>query len=289
MKKFLTVVLLFIFSFSCISFLPACANSEISIKYMDSKLYARFDSGVPGSGLDYQTSHMEYNSAISFAEYEKGSENCISRSNYYVRFYLIFNSTPKGYKAIDIYKLNYLTLDSFLDKDKKLFSKKEGKTDKEIEILIYLQNYTVSETEHTVKSLTYTTFDSTVGENVQKTFDLNYKFNIQPIPNFFNRFNADSKFDVISVECSKSKFKFTVESNIDYDKILYKVDKNGRYKYSSHYSSLVTEDTMNKSEIYTYESDIYEYYWYVNFTVVGYQNDNINYYTYPMGFGMLEN
>ena len=162
MKKILNLFLCLLIITMGISCFTACShssNSEISIKYLDDKLYARFDSSVPGSGLSYNSSYMPYDGVISFEEYEKGSEPCISRSNRYVRFMLTFNNTPQGYKAIDVYHLNYITLDSTIN-SKKYMSSREGTNFKEIEILIYLQHMTVTETEHTIKSLTYTVFDS---------------------------------------------------------------------------------------------------------------------------------
>ena len=233
--------------------------------------------------MSYSSSYMPVDGAISFEEYEKESDICISRSNIYVRFMLTFNDTPQRYKAIDVYQLNYLTVDS----TEKYMSFREGKHSNEIEILIYLQHMTYPETNHKVKSLTYTIFDSVTGENVQKTFDLNYSFNTKPIHNFFNRFDNDSKFNTVAIETSISKFEFLIESNIEYDKILYQVDKRGRLGYAAKYISIVNEDTMDKSESYIYESNVNEYYWYVVVTIVGYQKDNVNYYTYPMSFSMM--
>ena len=82
MKKYLSVLLSAILFLGCISIFSACSNSQnskISIKYIDSKLYARFDSGIPGSGMGAGSSYIPHDSAISFDEYEKGSEICISR------------------------------------------------------------------------------------------------------------------------------------------------------------------------------------------------------------------
>lgn len=278
----LLIITIDIFYFTACSHLP---NSEISIKYLDDKLYARFDSSVPGSGLSYTSSYMPYDGIISFEEYEKGSESCISRSNRYVRFMLTFNNTPQGYKAIDVYHLNYITLNSTINSKKYMLSR-EGSKSNEIEILIYLQHMTVSQVEYTINSLAYTVFDSIKGEDVQKTFDLNYNFTVDPIPNFFNRFSNESKFDAVVTECSKNKLNFIIESNCDFDKILYKVDKQGKMQYTSHYMALVKEATMDKAEFYVYESNINEYFWYTEFTVVGYQKDGKNYYTYPMSFSM---
>ena len=288
MKKILNLFLCLLIITMGISCFTACShssNSEISIKYLDDKLYARFDSSVPGSGLSYNSSYMPYDGVISFEEYEKGSEPCISRSNRYVRFMLTFNNTPQGYKAIDVYHLNYITLDSTIN-SKKYMSSREGTNFKEIEILINLQHMTVTETEHTIKSLTYTVFDSIKGEDVQKTFDLNYSFTTDPIPNFFNRFNNESKFDAVATECSKNKLIFSINSNLNFDKIIYQVDKQGKGQYLMHYVALVKESTMDKAEFYVYETNVNEYFWYTEFTIVGYQKDGINYYTYPMSFSM---
>lgn len=292
MKKILISIICSIIIFVGIFNFTACTNfsnienhSEISIKYLDDKLYARFDSSVPGSGLSYQTSYMPSDGVISFEEYEKGSEICISRSNRYARFIVNFNNTPKGYKAIDVYTLNYITMDSAIS-SKKYISFREGANSNEIEILLFLQSYTDSRTKHTINSLTYTVFDTVLGEDVQKTFDLNYSFSVDPIPNFFNRFNDESKFDAVVNESADNKLSFHINSNINFDKIIYKVDKQGKMQYASHYVALVKEATMDKADIYVYESIMNQYYWYTEFTVVGYQKDGINYYTYPMIISM---
>lgn len=288
MKKYLYVFLTTIMFLVCLSGFSACSNSgnsEISIKYIDSKLYARFGSNIPGESGGY----MPYNSAISFEEYEKGSEVCISRSNYYVRFMLTFKNTPKDYKAIDVYELNYFTLDTSFNPERYMI-KREGKNSKEIEVLIYLQNYTFSETNHMIKSLTYTMFDSTVGEKVQKTFDLNYKFTTAPIPNFINRFNTDTKFDIIKKDSDDINkiLNFAVESNVEYDSILYNLNRQGVIFYQSEYSSLANEKEYVKSNLYTYETAQKEYYYKTELVVVGYVSNGIKYYFNPVSFLMWD-
>ena len=88
-----------------------------------------------------------------------------------------FNNTPKDYKAIDVYELNYFTLDTSYNPERYMV-RREGKKSNEIEVLIYLQNYTFSETEHMIKALTYTMFDATVGEKIQKTYELSKRSRI---------------------------------------------------------------------------------------------------------------
>ncbi len=292
MKKYISFIVTIIMCISCISICSACSNlgsSEISIEYIDSKLYARFDSGVPGSGLGSTSSYMPYDGVISFDEYEKGSEICISRSNYYVRFMITFNDTPNGYKAIDVYDLNYLTLDTSFNAEKHM-ARREGENSKEIEVLIYLQNYTHSETEHTIKSLTYTMFDSTVGENVQKSFDLNYTFTISPIPNFIDRFSSETKFDIIKqdTEDTNRVLNFTVDSNIEYDSILYNLNRQGVIFYESEYSSLANEKEYAKVNLYTYETTQNEYYYKTALIVVGYVSNGVKYYFSPISFMMWD-
>ncbi len=292
MKKLLYAIIACIICFGCIGNLFACSNSEsseISIEYIDSKLYARFDSGIPGSGLGPMSSYMPYDGVISFDEYEKGSELCISRSNYYVRFMITFNDTPNGYKAIDVYDLNYLTLDTSFNEEKHMV-RREGENFKEIEVLIYLQNYTHSETEHTIKSLTYTMFDSTVGEKVQKTFALNYKFTTEPIPNFINRFNSETKFDIIKQDSEdiNTILNFTVVTNIEYDSILYNLNRQGVIFDNSKYSSLANEKEYAKANLYTYETTQNEYYYKTEFIVVGYVSNGVKYYFNPMSFMMWD-
>ena len=292
MKKIFICFLSSIIFLSCIGIFSACSdlqNSEISINYIDSKLYARFDSGVPGSGLGAGTSYMPSDSAISFDEYEKGSEVCISRSNYYVRFMITFNNTPKGYKAIDVYELNYFTLDTSY-KPERYMVQREGKKNNEIETLIYLQNYTFSETEHMIKSLTYTMFDSTVGEKVQKTFELNYKFNTTPISNFINRFDSETKFDIIKqdTEDINKILNFSVDTNIKYDSLLCNINRQGVIFYQSEYTSLANEKEFIKSSLYTYESTRREYYYKIELVVVGYVSNGVKYYFSPVSFMMWD-
>ena len=291
MKRHLFTIVAFIITFGCVGYFSSCSSSpssDIEIKYIDSKLYARFDSSNPGSGLG-SGSYMPQNSPISFDEYEKGSEECISRSNYYVRFLIVFHNTPKDYKAIDVYELNYLTLDTTYQPERYLVQR-EGKNAKEIEVLIYLQNYTFSETEHKIKSLTYTMFDSIIGEKVQTTFELNYRFTTAPIPNFINRFDSETKFDIIeqNTEDINKVLNFTVETNIEYDSILYNLNRQGVIFYQHEYTSLANEKEYAKSSLYTYETTQKDYDYKTELVVVGYVSNGTKFYFNPVSFMMWD-
>ena len=288
MKKYVSILVTMIMFLGCISIFAACSNtqnSEVSIKYIDSKLYARFDSGIPGSGMGAGSSYMPADSAISFEEYEKDSAVCISRSNYYVRCMITFNNTPKDYKAIDVFELNYFTLDTSF-KPERYMVRREGEKDNEIEALIYLQNYTFTETEHIIKSLTYTMFDSTVGKKVQKTFELNYKFKTTPIPNFINRFNSETQFDIIKQDTENINkiLNFSVDTNVEYDSILCNLNRQGVIFHQNEYTSLENEKEFAKSNLYTYETTQREYYYKTELVDVGYVSNGVKYYFNPVSF-----
>lgn len=280
----LSIIIINIFNLLC--GVGCSNNSEVTISFKDEANYARYDSSVPGSGLGYTSSFMPYDGAISFEQYEEildKSELYTSRCNKYVRFILTFNNTPKGYSAIDVYNIKEFKVDGRL----KYVRSRIGNNTKQIEILIYLQNYTNTNNEHNVNSITYSYFDSVLGDKNEKTTELNYKFQTKSISNFFNRFNTETKFDATVVECTNQKIVFSVESNINYDKIVYNVDK--RERNGSRYTSLVNEGLMDKSDSYIYETSMNEYYWYINIEIVGYQKDNVIYYSYPISYSLRYN
>lgn len=288
MKKIVCVVSVIVLIATCSFILSSCAkeNAEIAIKLIDTKLYARFKSDAPDSiGSGYLPPHYP----ISFQAYERGAEKCISRSNHYARFMLTFNNTPDGYSAIDIFEINYLTVDSSYYPNRPVLSRAGSKSN-EIEVIIYVQNYTSSETQHTIKSVNYTAFDSILGENITKTFDLNYTFMTEEILNFINRFDNSTHFTAtrITTEGSNTQLAFSIDTNLEYDGILYNTNKEGHYIYQADYTAIESEQVLYKSDLYRYESS-QTYYFGTRFIIVGFVLDEVKYYINPISFVMWDN
>lgn len=81
---------------------------------------------------------------------------------------------------------------------------------------------------------------------------------------------------------------FAVESNVEYDSILYNLNRQGVIFYQSEYSSLANEKEYAKSNLYTYETAQREYYYKTELVVVGYVSNGIKYYFNPVSFLMWD-
>ena len=132
--------------------------------------------------------------------------------------------------------------------------------------------------------------NDTVGEKIQKTYELNYKFKTAPIPNFINRFNSETKFDIIKqdTEDINTILNFSVDTDIEYDSILCNLNRQGVIFYQSEYTSLANEKEFAKSNLYTYESTQREYYYKTELVVVGFVSNGVKYYFNPVSFMMWD-
>lgn len=275
MKKLTTFIISVLLEFICLFPFSGCVTSKaVTIKYLDDNYYA-WDTPIT----------YGYDRPIGFVEYEE-EQQCIARSYRYARLMLEFHETPKGYKAIDIYKLGALTVAPQNDRERNAYMiSRAGENPKEIEIIIWLQHMSNSNTLFNVKSLDYTYFDSILGQDVQTTIDLNYSFKIKERSVNY----VGGGFEPKVIECNRQQLCFSIETDIDYDEIIYQVDRLGRYGETLENKIIVKEGTMPKGDSYTYASTTNAYYYYDQFSVVGYQKNGVKYYTWLRSFSLLDN
>lgn len=266
MKKILLIFAVIII-LVCIFLFSSC-KKEIDIKFVDDVVFARFDNGY---------SYMDYDTPISFAEFEKGSKSCPSRSSCYVKFLLTFNDTPKGYTASDLYDMDWVTVDG----EKKYVRTRAGEKYNQIEIIIWMI-YRAPYDSHTLESITYNNFDSVKGERIKNTFELNYDFECSKIPTWINPYSEETKMEAEVIELNSDIIKFKINTNIDYDKLIYNVTEKGKMQYASEYKALVSEETYDKADEYICKINADKYYYYIELEIVGYQKDGVNYYIYPI-------
>lgn len=234
MKKLTTFIISALIGFICLFSFSSCAPTKaVTIKYLDDKYYA-WDTPIT----------YDYDRSISFIQYEE-EQQCIARSYRYARLMLTFHETPKGYKAIDVYNLGTLTVSpqNGTTRNASMISR-AGENSKEIEIIIWLQHMSDSNTLFNVKSLDYTDFDSILGQDVQTTIDLNYSFKIKERSVNY----VGGGFEPKVIECNRQQLCFSIETNIDYDEIIYHVDRLGRYGETLENKILVKEGTMPKGD-----------------------------------------
>ena len=258
--------------FVCTTFsLYSCNMNEVDITLVEQKIHSRLD-----------TMHSSYNSVISFEEFEKDNEIIESRSYCYVKFCLTFNLTPKGYNAYEVYTLKSLTVDS----NEAGFVSQAGENSNEIEFLIWLP-YLTSESSHIVNQFTFSKFDSTIGENVEKTVELNYQFNSLTAPNWINRFARNTKIEATATELNRNIVSFYVDTEVEYDYLIYNIDRNMRS--SSRYEAVESEKLMKKANSYSYSPEYNNAYdWYLSLSIVGFQVNNISYYFGSIEFSLME-
>lgn len=274
MKKLLSFIISTVIGVICLFPFYGCTSKEsVTIKYLDDKYYA-WDTPITYS----------YDRAINFSQYEE-DQQCISRSYRYARLMLTFQETPKGYKAIDVYSLGALTVSPQNGSVQNLYmASRAGDNPKNIEIIVWLQHMSDSNTLFNIKSLDYTNFDSTLGQDVQTTIDLNYSFKVKERPVNY----VGGGFEPNLIECNRQQLRFSIETDIDYDEIIYRVDRLGRYGETRENKIIVKEDTMPKADSYTYASETNAYWYYDQFSVVGYLKNGVKYYTWNRSFSLLD-
>ena len=252
---------------------PACNNlPEVTVKFLDDKIYTRY-------GDDH---YVSYDTVISFEDYEKGNDIFKSRAYCYARLLITFNNTPDGYYASDVFKLSKLIVD---DKETS-FNCKPKENSKEMEILLWFR-YLTNKNEHCLNSITYTQYDSVINDYIEHEFNLEYEFTTSVEENWVNRFDENTKFDAKQInEPNRYAVQFTVSTLIDYDSIIYNVDKCHINRPSSDYKAITTEGVMTKSDIYTFETDMNEYWYRINFQIVGFTVGQTAYYMDPISFYM---
>lgn len=279
MKKIVIFFLICLLLINTISLTTACSKkSEIEIEYKDNKLYSVFSDKNLGQEISNYNSKLP----ISFENYESTATTCVARANIYVRFIITFNNTPKGYKAIDVYELKNLNLETTYEPERKLTCR-AGKKDNEIEVIIYLQSMSNSEIHHKIKSLTYKEFDSVTGQKIEKTFELNYKFNIKNDLNYINRFDDKTKFNADVISATKTSVSFNIDTAMDYDSIVYYVNRVGTGFYSGGSTvAVILEDEMAKANSYYYYNSKGYSGWVYSLSIVGYKKNGIVYYFSPI-------
>ena len=268
-KTLLTIILAIVIGIATMFTSMACnngENSELSVKFVDDTVYARFNGKH-----DFERFYL------SFEEYENGSEKCPSRSYCYAKLLLSFNNTPKGYTAYEIYDIDYVTIDN----NQQRICSREGAKYNQIEIIIWIPYYT-SDFTHTIQSVTVTSFDSVKGENVQKTIETNYNFESTVVSNWVNRFMEETAFDATIIQSTKEQISFCVDTSIDYDKLIYNATQHRINHYE--FEAIVSEGLLAKTNIYTCDTKINIYDHYVEISIVGYQKDGVNYYFSPIVF-----
>lgn len=273
MKKFLTFLIISIMSFCYVFGFSACNSSQdITVKFLDDKLYTRY-------GDDY---YYSYNTPISFEDYEKGNRIFKSRAYCYARLLITFNNAPDGYYASEVFQLSSVVVD-----DQKVgYSLKQEEESNEMEIILWFQ-YLTDQNEHCLNSISYKQYDAVINDYVEHDFELNYWFTITVEDNWIDRFNPDTKFNATKInEPSKQLLLFTVETNLDYDYIVYNVDRCHIDRPSADYSAIFTEWEMEKSDVYRFETSGAEYFYRTNFSIVGFKKDSIIYYISPISFYM---
>ena len=266
---FLVLVLLI----SNVFVLFSCGIGEIRVKFVDDTVYARFNSSEGGA-------YMPYNAVISFEDYEKGSEKCPSRSYCYAKFLLTFNNTPRGYTAYEIYDIDYVTVDG----NSQSVRSRAGKKYNQIEIILWLPYFTAN-SRHSLQTITFTHFDSKIGKKVQKTEKANCNFESTVVSNWVDRFDEETLFKGTLIESTKQTIAFSIDSSIEYDKLIYNVTQYGDLADSGEFKSLVNEEELYRAEKYTYRTPLAaSHHWYFGLSIVGYQRAGVNYYFSPITF-----
>ena len=291
MKK-ISCIIVFIICLP-ILLLSGCTNnnSEIKISQIDSKSYTIYEESSSPVIIDFD----------DFDNFTQ--EQYPSRSYCYTKFVLKFQNTPDGYDAYDVFhvlsvkisrKENETLSNSEYEYDNYYINaRKCDKDRKSIELLLQTP-YFCLQTDYKIKSISYRYFDSVVGQNIDKTIEVNYKFTPKFVDNFLS-INTNSHYNYTITQyfkanktdnCSKTLYEFTIETNLEYDSIIYNVDKIGVYYDLGKKTVIETESIMSKKDIYQYENPNNEYYWRIQFTIVGLIKDNIKSYFNPITYVM---
>ncbi|MCH5153586.1 MAG: hypothetical protein J1F71_00085 [Clostridiales bacterium] len=272
MKNKNYILICLIFAFLGTFKLVGCGKSEgdIVFSYIDEKAFAI-----------YQTNNLYslLRSPISFDTYDSANTDCPSRSNNYVRFNVKFNRTPSGYNASDIFEIKSIKINNI---DYKVNSR-QGKTNKDIEILTVFQ-YNIESRVEKISSITYSQFDSVIGDNIDKIAELNYKFTPKTIPNWIDRFGPETKFDIVEQDTDdkRKNIRFSVETGIEYDSLIYNVNQQGVDYRQGEFKAIISEAEYAKTAIYKYESTGVLNMMTNDFIIVGYFKNGIKYYFSPI-------
>ena len=264
-----------------------CSNNkaEITISQVESKSYTIYDRMTSSPII------IDFDDFDNFTQ-----EQYPSRSYCYTKFVLRFQNTPEGYDAYDVYKVKSVNISkkeiwsSHITEydDYYLKTRKKENDKKSIELLLQTP-YFCLKSEYRIKSVTYSYFDSVLGETAEKTIDVDYKFAPKFVDNFLNintdsyyHYNITQHFNAVKTSnCSKTLYEFTVDTDLDYDSIIYNVDRIGT-RYSSGQTEVIeTESVMTKKDLYQYEANNTGSEWRIQFSIVGFIKNNVKSYFYP--------